>query len=43
VLFRSKMDLGDPDPSNHLQGAQDPLTLAEWFSEKRKWFRGTAD
>jgi hypothetical protein len=21
-------------------GPQDPTTLAEWFSEKRKWFRG---
>jgi hypothetical protein len=41
--FMQKMDLGDPDPSNHLRGAQDPLTLAEWFTEKRKWFRGTAD
>jgi len=38
--FMQKMDLGDPDPANHLVGPQDPLTLAEWFSEKRKWFRG---
>jgi len=38
--FMQKMDLGDPDPSNHLSGPQDPTTLAEWFSEKRKWFRG---
>jgi hypothetical protein len=39
--FMQDMDLGDPDPSEHLQGAQDPTTLAEWFSQKRKWFRGT--
>ncbi len=38
--FMQKMDLGDPDPTNHLVGPQDPTTLAEWFSEKRKWFRG---
>ena len=34
------MDLGEPDPADQLQGAQDPTTLAEWFSQKRKWFRG---
>lgn len=39
--FMQNMDLGEPDPSDHLQGAQDPTTLAEWFSQKRKWFRGT--
>jgi len=39
--FMQKMDIGDPDPSDHLQGAQDPVTLAQWFSEKRKWFRGS--
>jgi len=39
--FMQKMDLGDPDPSNHLVGPQDPTTLAEWFSEKQKWFRGS--
>ena len=41
--FMQNMDLGEPDPSNQLQGAQDPTTLAEWFSQKRKWFRGIAD
>ncbi len=41
--FMQNMDLGEPDPSDQLQGAQDPTTLAEWFSQKRKWFRGTAD
>lgn len=40
--FMQKMDIGEPDPSEHLQGAQDPTTLAEWFTQKRKWFRGTA-
>lgn len=39
--FMQKMDIGDPDPADHLQGAQDPVTLAQWFSEKRKWFRGS--
>jgi len=39
--FMQNMDLGDPDPTDHLQGAQDPTTLAEWFSNKRKWFQGT--
>lgn len=32
------MDLGDPDPSTHLSGAQDPTTLAEWFKAP-KWLR----
>ena len=41
--FMQSMDLGEPDPADQLQGAQDPATLAEWFSQKRKWFRGTAD
>jgi hypothetical protein len=41
--FMQNMDLGEPDPSDQLQGAQYPTTLAEWFSQKRKWFRGTAD
>jgi len=38
--FCNAMDIGEPDPSDHLVGPQDPLTLAEWFSNKRKWFRG---
>lgn len=38
--FCQAMDLGDPDPSEHLSGPQDPVTLAEWFSNRRKWFRG---
>lgn len=38
--FLTDMDLGDPDPSNHLVGPQDPVTLAEWFSTRQAWFRG---
>jgi hypothetical protein len=38
--FMADLDIGDPDPSNHLQGPQDPITLAEWFSNRRAWFRG---
>lgn len=25
------LDLGDPDPSNHLIGPQNPIDLANWF------------
>jgi hypothetical protein len=39
--FMQDLDIGDPDPSDQLNGAQDPTTLAEWFTQKRKWFRGT--
>ncbi len=39
--FMQDMDIGEPDPSDQLSGPQDPTTLAEWFSQKRKWFRGT--
>lgn len=38
--FMQDMDLGEPDPTDHLNGAQDPTTLAEWFTQKRKWFQG---
>lgn len=41
--FCQAMDLGEPDPSDHLVGPQDPLTLAEWFSSKQRWFRGQSD
>jgi hypothetical protein len=41
--FLNDMDLGDPDPSNHLIGPQDPVTLAEWFSSRQAWFRGQVD
>jgi hypothetical protein len=40
--FCQALDLGEPDPSDHLVGPQDPLTLAEWFSSKQRWFRGSA-
>lgn len=36
------LDIGEPDPSDHLSGPQDPTTLAEWFTSKQKWFRGSA-
>lgn len=38
--FMADLDIGDPDPSNHLSGPQDPVTLAEWFSSRQAWFRG---
>lgn len=38
--FMAALDLGEPDPSDHLIGPQDPVTLAEWFSSRRAWFRG---
>ncbi len=38
--FCQAMDLGEPDPSDHLVGPQDPADLAAWFQNKRKWFRG---
>jgi hypothetical protein len=30
------LDLGDPDPSNHLMGPQDPIDLAEWFIQDKE-------
>lgn len=41
--FCQAMDLGEPDPSDHLVGPQDPTTLAAWFSSKQRWFRGQSD
>jgi hypothetical protein len=41
--FCNALDLGEPDPSDHLVGPQDPVTLAEWFTTKQKWFRGQVD
>lgn len=32
------LDLGDPDPSTHLVGPQDPDTLAQWFKAP-KWLK----
>ena len=33
------LDLGDPDPSNHLIGPQNPVDLAYWFmrDERTDW------
>ena len=39
--FCQALDIGEPDPADQLSGAQDPVTLAEWFSSKQKWFRGS--
>ena len=36
--FMQAMELSDAEDS--LSGAQDPVTLAEWFQTKRRWFRG---
>ena len=36
--FLEDMDLGDPDPTEHLSGPQNPVELAEWFANKKKWF-----
>ena len=33
--FMNKMDLGDPDPSNHVNGFNSPDEIAEWFKEER--------
>lgn len=41
--FMADLDIGDPDPSNHLVGPQDPTTLAEWFSNRQAWFRGKSN
>lgn len=41
--FCNALDLGEPDPRDHLVGPQDPTTLAEWFSSRQKWFRGQMD
>jgi hypothetical protein len=30
----SGLDIGDPDPSNHLQGPQDIDTLVDWFKRR---------
>ena len=33
--FMNRMDLGDPDPSNHRTGFNGPDDIAEWFSHER--------
>jgi hypothetical protein len=30
-----RLNLGDPDPSNHLIGPQDPSDLANWFTQNK--------
>jgi hypothetical protein len=30
------LDLGDPDPSNHLSGPIDPTDLSAWFSRDQR-------
>jgi hypothetical protein len=36
--FLNDLDLGDPDPQNHLIGPQDPTNLARWFTKSENWF-----
>jgi hypothetical protein len=36
--FLNDLDLGDPDPQNHLIGPQDPTSLARWFTKSENWF-----
>ena len=36
--FLNDLDLGDPDPRNHLIGPQDPTDLARWFTKSDNWF-----
>lgn len=36
--FLNDLDIGDPDPSNHLIGPQDPVDLARWFTKSENWF-----
>ena len=36
--FLNDLDLGDPDPTNHLVGPQDPTDLARWFTGSDNWF-----
>lgn len=36
--FLNDLDIGDPDPRNHLIGPQDPIDLANWFTRPQNWF-----
>jgi len=36
--FLNDLDLGDPEPRNHLIGPQNPIDLAEWFTKPDNWF-----
>ena len=33
--FMIKMDLGDPDPSNHKTGFQTPEEIVDWFHQEK--------
>ncbi len=35
-----RVGIGTARSGNHLIGPQDPVTLAEWFSNRQAWFRG---
>jgi hypothetical protein len=35
--FLNDLDIGDPDPSNHLIGPQDPIDLARRFTKSENW------
>lgn len=41
--FLNDLDLGDPDPQNHLIGPQDPIDLARWFTKTENWLEETED
>ena len=33
--FMNKMDLGDPDPSNHKTGFDGPDDIVDWFTQEK--------
>lgn len=33
--FLNDLDIGDPDPSNHLIGPQNPVDLGLWFTQNK--------
>ena len=33
--FMNKMDLGDPDPSNHVNGFNSPEEIVDWFRQEK--------
>ena len=33
--FMNKMDLGDPDPSNHVDGFNSPEEIVDWFRQEK--------
>jgi hypothetical protein len=34
--FLNDLDIGDPDPRNHLIGPQDPEDLGRWFTQDKR-------